>query len=146
MPEKSHGYHSLVISICLAAATIAVYWPVHKYDFVKYDDDVYVYNNSNIQNGITVQSVKWAFSSGYANFWHPLTWLSHILDWRLYGRNAGGHHFTNLIFHIVNTLLMFFVFKRMTKDIWPSAFVAAAFALHPLHVESVAWIAERKGV
>jgi len=146
MPEKSHGYGLVLISICFAAAVVAVYWPVHNYDFVKYDDDLYVYNNSNIQTGITPQSIKWAFSSGYANFWHPLTWLSHILDWQIYGGTAGGHHITNLIFHITNTLLLFFVFKRMTNDIWPSAFVAMAFALHPLHVESVVWVSERKDV
>ena len=90
--------------------------------------------------------VRWAFSTTYAEFWHPLTWLSLMLDYQLYGLNAGGYHMTNLILHILSTLLLFWLFNRMTGAIWKSAFVAAFFALHPLHVESVAWIAERKDV
>jgi hypothetical protein len=126
--------------------TAAVFYQVYTYDFVDYDDPGYVYENPNIQAGITPEAIKWAFSTGHASNWHPLTWLSHMLDWQLFGPKAGGHHLTNLIFHIANTLLLFIVLKQMTHKLWPSAFVAALFALHPLHVESVAWVAERKDV
>ena len=139
-------YRSFWICLVLTLATIAVFGQVCTYDFVNYDDPVYVYENPNIQAGITLKAIKWAFTSGYACFWHPLTWLSHMLDWQLFGPNPAGHHLTNLIFHIANTLLLFVVLKQMTGAIWPSAFVAALFALHPLHVESVAWVAERKDV
>ena len=139
-------YRSFWICAVLTLTTIAVYYQVCTYDFVNYDDNAYVYKNPNIQSGITPKAIKWAFTTGYACFWHPLTWLSHILDWQLFGPKAGGHHLTNLIFHIANTLLLFIVLKQMTHAFWPSAFVAALFALHPLHVESVAWVSERKDV
>ncbi len=145
---REHGdkYNIALIYICLAAAIIAVYWPVYKYDFVKYDDNTYVTDNLNIQSGLNWKSFHWAFTAGYASNWHPLTWLSHTLDYQLFKTWAGGHHIVNVFFHILNTLLLFYILKRMTAALWPSAFVAAAFALHPLHVESVAWIAERKDV
>jgi Tfp pilus assembly protein PilF len=147
MPEKSHRYQPLLISICLAAAIVAVYWPVYKYDFVKYDDDYYVSNNANIRSGLNLESIRWAFSTaGYAHNWHPVTWFSHMIDYQFFKNWAGGYHLENILFHILNTLILFYVLTRMTDAIWPSAFVAAAFALHPLHVESVAWIAERKDV
>jgi tetratricopeptide (TPR) repeat protein len=137
-----------VFGVCLvlAISTFAVFYQVHSFDFVNYDDPSYLYENSHIRNGLTVEAVRWAFNIGYAANWHPLTWLSHILDWQLFGNNAGGHHLTNLFFHIANTLLLFIVLKQMTNALWQSAFVAALFALHPLHVESVAWISERKDV
>lgn len=135
---------SFLICLILTLLTLAVYLQVKNFDFVNYDDNTYVYENSNIHNGLSVESVKWAFTTGYANFWHPLTWLSHILDWQLYGSNPAGHHLTNLLFHILNTLLLFIVFKKLTNEIWQSVFAAALFAVHPLHVESVAWISERK--
>ena len=144
MGEKAHRYYPLLISICFVAAIIAVYWPVYNYNFVKYDDDTYVTNNTNIQSGLNWKSICWAFTTGYASNWHPVTWLSHILDYQLFGSWAGGHHLTNILFHILNTIVLFYVLMRMTGAIWPSAFVAAVFALHPLHVESVAWVAERK--
>jgi len=139
---------SLVISIyfILAVSTLLVFWQVRNFDFVNYDDMEYIYQNPNIQTGITGQSIKWAITAGYAANWHPLTWLSHITDWRIFGKNAGGHHVVNLIFHIANTLLLFIVLKQMTSALWQSAFVAALFALHPMHVESVAWVSERKDV
>jgi tetratricopeptide (TPR) repeat protein len=143
-PGRKYWY--LLVCVLLILATLAVYWPVHKYDFVHYDDDDYVTDNQNVQRGLTWQSIKWAFTTSHASNWHPLTWLSHIIDCQLFGANAGYHHLVNLLFHIANTLLLFIVFNRMTKALWPSAFVAALFALHPLHVESVAWIAERKDV
>jgi len=146
MSNKLTKYGSFCICLVLTLATAAVYCQVRSYDFINYDDPGYVCENPNIQNGITLQAVKWAFTTGYIGNWHPLTWLSHMLDWRLFGSNAGGHHLTNLIFHIANTLLLFIVLKQMTQRLWPSAFVAALFALHPLHVESVAWVSERKDV
>jgi Tfp pilus assembly protein PilF len=126
--------------------TTAVFYQVCTYDFVNYDDPVYIYDNPNIQNGITPKTIKWAFTTGYFANWYPLTWLSHMLDWQLFDYKAGGHHLTNLLFHIANALLLFTVLKQMTQRLWPSVFVAALFALHPLHVESVAWVAERKDV
>jgi tetratricopeptide (TPR) repeat protein len=136
----------LLICLALAIATSLVYLPVRNHDFVRYDDDVYVTENSNVLTGLTLQNIKWAFTSGHAANWHPLTWLSLMLDISLFGLKSGPMHLVNLAFHIANTLLLFIVFNRMTKRIWPSAFIAALFALHPLHVESVAWVAERKDV
>jgi len=130
----------------LAAATVAAYWPVFRCDFVAFDDESYVTRNRKVQQGFTPQAVSWAFSSGRAANWHPLTWLSHILDCRLFGLNPRGHHAINLLFHTANTLLLFLLLTRMTGARWRSALVAGLFALHPLHVESVAWVAERKDV
>jgi len=135
----------LIIYIVLAAITLAVFWQVNQYDFV-YDDVVYVIQNRNIQSGITPEGLRWAFSTKYADLWTPLVWISFMVDYQLFGLNAGGYHMTNLILHIMSTLLLFWLFNRMTGAIWKSAFVAALFALHPLHVESVAWISERKDV
>jgi len=146
MDNNSDKNRSLLICLILTLAAFAVFYQVHSFKFVNIDDPIYVTKNPNIQGGITFKTIKWAFTTNYACFWHPLTWLSHMLDWQLFGPNAGGHHITNLIFHIANALLLFFVLKRMTDAIWQSAFVAALFALHPLHVESVAWVAERKDV
>jgi tetratricopeptide (TPR) repeat protein len=137
---------SILICLVLISAIIAVYYKVCTYDYINYDDLTYVFDNPNIQSGISLNTIKWMFTTNVGCNWHPLTWLSFMLDWQLFGSNAGGRHFTNLIFHIANTLLLFLVFKRMTSAIWQSAFVAALFALHPLHVESVAWVAERKDV
>lgn len=146
MGEKSHKYHPLLISIGLVAAIIAVYWPVYKYDFVEWDDNIYVTENPNVQNGLNLESIHWAFTTNYSGTYHPITWLSHILDQQLFKNLAGEHHITNVLFHIANTLILFYVLMRMTGAVWPSAFVAAIFALHPLHVESVAWVSERKDV
>jgi len=136
----------LIVYIVLAVVTLAVFWQVNQYEFVYFDDNIYVTENIHIQSGITLDGFLWAFSTTYAEFWHPLTWLSLMFDYQLYGLNAGGYHLTNLILHILSTLLLFWLFNRMTGAIWKSAFVAAIFALHPMHVESVAWIAERKDV
>jgi protein O-mannosyl-transferase len=146
MNNPQEKYWSICIYMVLALTTAAVFYQVCTYDFINYDDNVYISGNSNIQAGITPKTIKWAFTAGYFANWYPLTWLSHMLDWQLFGNKAGGHHLTNLIFHITNTLLLFTVLKQMTQRLWPSAFVAALFALHPLHVESVAWVAERKDV
>ncbi len=139
---------SLVLSIyfALAVSALLVFWQVRNFGFVDYDDNIYVYENPRVLNGLSPDNVVWAFTTGFASFWHPLTWLSLMLDRQLFGPNPAGFHITNLILHIANTLILFLVLKRMTNAVWPSAFVAALFALHPLHVESVAWIAERKDV
>jgi hypothetical protein len=131
----------------LAVVTIAAYWPVLGAEFVNYDDDEYVTENQHVLGGLTLDGAKWAFTmdENTAN-WHPLTWLSHMLDCELFGQHAGLHHLTNLIIHTTSAVLLLLVLASMTGSIWPSAFVAAGFALHPLHVESVAWIAERKDV
>ncbi|MFZ0930735.1 MAG: tetratricopeptide repeat protein [Syntrophobacteraceae bacterium] len=135
-----------LIYLLLATAALAVFWQVGRCDFIALDDPLYVTENPHVANGITGEAIRWAFATGYASNWHSLTWMSHMLDVQLFGLNPLGHHLTNLLFHIANTLLLFFVFHRMTKAPWKSAFVAALFALHPLHVESVAWVAERKDV
>jgi tetratricopeptide (TPR) repeat protein len=139
-------HRDLIISFFLVLITAAVFWQVSSFDFVRYDDDKYVTENRHVQAGLTRGGIAWAFLSVYANNWHPLTWLSHMLDCQLFAANAAGHHLTNLFFHIINTLLLFFVLKRMTDFPWRSAFVAALFAIHPLHIESVTWVAERKDV
>ncbi len=142
----NESHKKIIIYILLAVVTLAVYWQVHQFDFVNIDDNVYVTNNLNIKSGLSLDGLRWAFSTTYADFWHPLTWLSLMLDYQLFGLNAGGYHVTNLFLHILSTLLLFWLFHRMTNQVWPSAFLAAFFALHPLHVESVAWISERKDV
>jgi tetratricopeptide (TPR) repeat protein len=136
----------LIVYIVLTVVTFAVFWQVNQFDFVNFDDNIYVTENSHVQSGITSDGFHWAFSTRYFKLWHPLVWLSFMLDYQLIGLNAGGYHITNLLLHIMSTLLLFWLFYRMTGAIWKSAFVAAFFALHPLHVESVAWIAERKDV
>ena len=146
--STNHFNKSRDILVCLflVISTLFVYWQVSKYDFVDFDDNEYVYDNRHVQGGFTLENIKWAFTTNTASIWHPLTWLSHMLDYQFYGLNPGRHHLINLLFHIVNTLLLFFVFRKMTGQLWQSAFIASLFALHPLHVESVAWISERKDV
>ena len=146
MNEPFHKYWYLLICVLLISVTFAVYWPVVNHEFVKYDDDKYVTDNRQVKSGLSWQGVRWAFTTGHASNWHPVTWLSHMADCELFGLQAGTHHLTNLLLHIANTLLLFVVLKRMTGAMWASAFVAAVFGLHPLHVESVAWLAERKDV
>src|SRR5262249_43936317 len=132
------------VCLLLATLTLLVYLPITGHSFLKYDDNDYITENRHVQAGLTWPGVVWAFSTGAACNWHPLTWLSHMLDCQFYGLNPAGHHFTNLLFHIANTFLLFFLLRHLTGAMWPSAFVAAMFALHPLHVESVAWASERK--
>ena len=135
----------ILTCLFLVMVTLAVYRQVQHFDFV-FDDFLYIVENRHVQDGLTLDSVIWAFTTTHAGNWHPLTWLSHMLDFKLYGLNAGGHHLISLFFHIANTLLLFVVFNKMTGDFRQSGFVAVLFALHPLHVESVAWVAERKDV
>jgi len=146
MDKASNKYFALCVYLALTLTTFAAFWQVRNCDFVNYDDTDYVTENQYVQAGLTRHSITWAFTTAHAGNWHPLTWLSHILDWQLFGPDAGWHHLTNLLLHIANTLLLFAVLKRMTNALWRSAFVAALFALHPLHVESVAWVSERKDV
>ncbi len=146
MDKNSRKNRSLLVCLILALTTFAVFYQVHSFGFVNFDDPEYICDNPNIQAGITLKTIEWAFTASYAANWHPLTWLSHILDCQLFGLNPAGHHIVSLIFHLANTLLVFLIFKRMTNALWQSAFVAALFALHPLHIESVAWITERKDV
>ena len=139
----SSDRQKLIVYIVLVVVTLAVFWQMNHYDFV-FEDSAYVTENSHLQSGITPDGFLWAFSTRYADLWNPLVWLSFMVDYQLHGLNAGGYHLTNLILHVMSALLLFWLFNRMTGAIWKSAFVAALFALHPLHVESVAWIAERK--
>ena len=133
-----------ILSAVLVLATLAVYWQVRDHQFVLYDDDVYITENKFIQKGVTTESVWWAFTTGRASNWHPLTWLSLMLDYDRFGLNPSGFHLMNLLLHLINTVLLFRLLRRMTGASWESAFVAALFALHPLHVESVAWASARK--
>ena len=135
-----------MIGLLLGLAILALYWPALNCDFVNYDDPTYITSNQDIQHGLNKESIAWAFKTGAASNWHPLTWLSHMLDVQLYGLNPKWHHLTNLLLHMVNSILLFLILKRMTGALWRSAMVAALFALHPLRVESVVWISERKDV
>jgi tetratricopeptide (TPR) repeat protein len=153
MFESVKKYFVIFAYFVLILSTLLVFWQVRNFDFVNYDDRDYVYENPHVLNGLTRNGVIWAFSTNQSANWHPLTWLSHMLDCQLFraaslpgGTNPGRMHLMNLILHLANTLLLFAVLRKMTGALWPSAFVAAAFALHPMHVESVAWIAERKDV
>jgi protein O-mannosyl-transferase len=147
--EMGSGPISYRVMACLllAMATLLVYWQVTGFDYITTDDPIYVTENSAVQLGISLQSIRWAFTSvGYASNWHPLTWMSHMLDVQLFGMNPGMHHLVNVVFHVLNAILLLVVLGRLTGSFWKSAAVAALFALHPLHVESVAWISERKDV
>src|SRR4029078_10177844 len=130
----------------LFVLTWVVFGQTLRYDFVNYDDPRYVYQKTRITSGINFDNVAWAFSHIHSENWHPLTTITHMLDCQLHGLNAGWHHFTNVLLHCVSVVLLFVALERMTGALWRSAFVSAVFAVHPLHVESVAWIAERKDV
>jgi protein O-mannosyl-transferase len=136
----------LLVCLGLVAITWAVFGQTLAHDFVNFDDHAYVYENPLVMRGLSTEGIIGAFTHTHARNWHPLTTLSHMLDCQLYGLNAGGHHLTNVILHTISVLLLFLVLKQMTGAFWQSAFVAGVFAIHPLHVESVAWIAERKDV
>ena len=148
--ERSTGLNgkAAVTGVCalLAVAVFLVFGQTLRYDFVNYDDDVYFSSNPHVQAGLTWDSVVWAFTTGYDGNWHPLTWLSFMLDVEMSGSDPAGPHLTNILLHAADTVLLFLLLKRLTGVLWPSAFVAAVFAIHPLHVESVAWVSERKDV
>ena len=139
-------FEIFIIAIIITS-TLVVYYQVTGYGFIHYDDYEYVQNNSFVLQGLKTDSIQWAFTSlGYESNWHPITWISLMLDTELYGPNPGMYHFTNVIIHILNSLLLFLLFSHLTSEKWKSAAVAILFALHPIHVESVAWISERKDV
>jgi len=140
--------HWLVPDLCLALAaiTFAVFGQTLHHQFIDFDDNEYVYDNPMVSQGLTSKGIVWAFSRFHSSNWHALTWLSHMLDCQLYGLNPGGHHLTNVLLHTATVIVLFLVLQQMTGAIWRSAFVAAVFAIHPLRVESVAWVAERKDV
>jgi len=136
----------LLACLVLALGTLVLYSPVAQFSFVDFDDDEYVSENPVTQAGLTWQGLQWAFNGIHVGNWHPLSWLSHELDCQLFGLHAGAHHLVNVAFHVANTLLLFALLRGLTGAAGRSAFVAALFAWHPLHVESVAWVAERKDV
>jgi hypothetical protein len=136
----------LAVVVVLVVLAVGIYAQTASHGFVDLDDTGYVVTNSHVTGGLTAENVAWAFTSTYAANWHPLTWISHQLDVSMFGVAPGRHHLTNLFWHIIATLLLFGCLRSMTGSFWRSAFVAAAFAAHPAHVESVAWIAERKDV
>ncbi len=136
----------LGICILLLLAVAVVYCQTIRFNFVDFDDSNYIYENVQVQKGLTLSGIVWAFTDFHSWNWHPLTWIGHIVDYQLYGLWPGGHHLTNVLLHAATTIILFLVLRQMTNEIWPSALVAALFAVHPLHVESVAWVAERKDV
>ena len=149
--EATQHNNLIPVLICLSLAilTVITFWSLKDCGFINFDDPIYVYENHYVQSGLNWNSIIQAFSSELAKVsghWCPVTWLSLMLDYQIFGLNPQGFHLTNLLFHVMNTILLFLVLRRMTKKLWPSAFVAALFAIHPLHVESVAWITERKDV
>lgn len=137
---------SFLICFILIVLTVLLYLPVTKYGFVNYDDVDYVIENIHVKKGLTFEGFKWAFFAFYAANWHPMTWISHMLDVQLYGLDPGKHHSVNIIFHVLNTILLYIFFNKATGKMWASLIIASLFAIHPVHVESVAWIAERKDV
>src|SRR5438105_4535765 len=146
--SQDHRPRFLIFYICvgLALVTSIAFFPALQNSFVNFDDNTYVYENPKVVAGLTRSGIIWAFTHFHSSNWHPLIWLSHMLDCQLYRLNAGGHHFSSLLLHVVVAILLFLVLQEMTGAIWRSAFVAAVFAIHPLRVESVAWVSERKDI
>lgn len=138
------GRPDFLILVALAVITLGIYAQVIGHQFVTFDDDSYIKENLMVNRGVTLAGISWAFTTFYNANWHPLTWIAHMIDSQLFGLNAGGHLLVNALIHVANTLLVFWFLLRATDARWPSALVAALFALHPLHVESVAWASERK--
>ncbi|MGH8024234.1 MAG: tetratricopeptide repeat protein, partial [Limisphaerales bacterium] len=146
MPVFSRKHLLAALCLALAGGTIALYWPILHHGFINYDDPDYILNNPHVKAGLTWSGVIWAFTHAYAANWHPITWISHMLDCQLFGLDPEGHHLINVLFHAANAVLLFILLTYMTRAPWRSFFVAALFAWHPLRVESVAWAAERKDV
>jgi Flp pilus assembly protein TadD len=146
MTDFGSRWQKWAVCLLLAVAVLAVFWPALHCNFLYYDDQDYVTRNEDVQHGLNWQSIKWALTSAHAANWHPVTWMSHIVDCQLYGVEPLGHHLTSVLLHLVNVLLLFLLLDHLTGALWASAWVAAVFALHPLRVESVVWIAERKDV
>jgi len=153
LPPQSQGSlfadprkRNTIVCLLLAVVTLALYNPVNRHPFVNYDDDRYVINNPHVRQGLTTDTFTWSLTATEQANWHPLTWMSHALDVSLFRLNPAGHHFTSILLHVVNVILLFLLLMWATNRLGPSAFVAALFALHPINVESVAWVAERKNV
>lgn len=147
MNKEANRFPIICIYLALTLCIFAVYWQVRTFDFVQYDDQHNIINNSYVYEGISLQSIRWAFSSGgQIGDYNPLTWLSHMLVCEIWGLQPSAHHLINVFLHAANAILLFLVIRSMTGALWPSAFVAAVFAIHPLRVESVAWVSERKDV
>jgi len=147
MPELSRKRLTAAICFALAVGTFAVYFPIWSHGFINYDDPDYLLDNPHVKGGLTWAGIVWAFQpTAYAANWHPLTWISHMLDCQLFGLHPGAHHLMNVLYHAANAVLLFLLLNNLTDATWRSAFVAALFAWHPLHVESVAWASERKDV
>ncbi|MCD9188435.1 MAG: tetratricopeptide repeat protein [Pyrinomonadaceae bacterium] len=150
MSENKSGFfqtnRQLIVYSALFVLVMAIYYQAIGFNFINLDDNLYIFNNPIVLSGLNKDSLNWAFTKFYAANWHPVTWVSHLIDVELYGANPGGHHATNIVFHLLNSILAFTVFKKMTGSFWKSAIVAALFAVHPAHVESVAWVSERKDV
>jgi tetratricopeptide (TPR) repeat protein len=144
--RQEQRWRAPMVCLVLAAVTFAVFGQTLAHEFVDIDDDVYVYDNPMVVRGLTLKGILWAFTHVHSANWHPLTWLSHMLDCQLYGLHPGGHHLTNVLLHTATVIALFLLLRQMTGALWRSAFVAAVFAIHPLRVESVAWVAERKDV
>lgn len=145
-PTPNDRWRLIGICVFLAAAVWLIYGQTLQHEFVNYDDEDYVTANAQVSRGVTLSGIVWAFTHTHSANWHPLTWISHMVDCQFYGLNPGGHHFTNLLLHAANAILLFFLLRQMTGAFWRSAVVAALFAIHPLRVESVAWVSERKDV
>lgn len=137
---------SYLLAVGLVVATLFAFWPILSNGFINYDDPIYVTDNTLVQSGLSMDGIRWAFTTRRTGNWHPVTWLSHLLDYELHGLEAGRHHLTSLLLHLLSSLVLFALLRQLTGSIWPSAFVALVFAVHPLRVESVAWVAERKDV
>jgi hypothetical protein len=143
---SSPGKRTFILSLALVLLTMLAYLPVRSNGFINFDDNHYITENSHVKNGLTWDTVKWAFTTYDAANWHPLTWLSHALDYQLFGMNAAGPHLVSVLLHSLNAVLLFLVLQGLTGFTWRSLTVAGLFAIHPLNVESVAWAAERKNV
>lgn len=136
----------VLVCFFILISVLIVYWEVQYFDFINYDDDLYITENINVSSGLSRKNIKWAFTNVYYMCWHPLTWLSHIVDCQFFGLKSEFHHIVNLFLHIINSILLFVVIRYMTGTLWRSAFVALLFALHPINVDSVAWVAQRKNL
>src|SRR5690348_1451713 len=134
------------VALLLLLLISVIFFPVVGFNFINYDDPAYISGNVHVARGLTWAGVGWAFTHSCVANWHPVTWLSHMLDCNLYGLFPGGHHLTNVMFHLADSVLVFLLLRYLTGAFWRSAVVATLFAVHPLHVESVAWVSERKDV
>src|SRR3954471_19390183 len=143
-PEQgTNRWIVVAISVFLAALVWIVFGQTLKHDFVNYDDLDYVTRNAQVSRGVTFEGLLWAFTHFHSSNWHPITWISHMIDCQFYGLDPWGHHLTNVLVHMASAILLFLLLRQMTGATWRSAFVAALFAIHPLRVESVAWVSER---